>query len=188
MPTSNAAHQPSPAILRGPASPLVSGAALVSSASSAARDDIAFMRRALELGACGTPAPNPHVGAVVVRDGRIVGEGHHDRAGAAHAEALALQRAGAEARGATLYVTLEPCNHHGRTPPCVDAVLASGVRRVVIGCPDPNPHVAGGGAEALRRAGIEVVYGPGRSEARALIEPWLATMAEHDNHTAASKP
>ena len=158
MPTSNAAHQPSPAILRGPASPLVSGAALVSSASSAARDDIAFMRRALELGACGTPAPNPHVGAVVVRDGRIVGEGHHERAGAAHAEALALQRAGAEARGATLYVTLEPCNHHGRTPPCVDAVLASGV------------------AEALRRAGIEVVHGPGRSEAHALIAPWLATL------------
>jgi diaminohydroxyphosphoribosylaminopyrimidine deaminase/5-amino-6-(5-phosphoribosylamino)uracil reductase len=134
------------------------------------------MRRALELGARGTPAPNPHVGAVVVRAGRIVGEGHHERAGTAHAEALALQRAGARARGATLYVTLEPCNHHGRTPPCVDAILASRVHRVVIGCPDPNPHVQGGGAQALRRAGIQVEYTPGQAEAKALIEPWLATL------------
>jgi len=156
MPTSNALLAPSPA--------------------HTARDDHAFMRLALELGKRGTPAPNPHVGAVVVRFGQVVGEGHHERAGTAHAEALALTRAGARARGATLYVTLEPCNHHGRTPPCVDAILESGVRRVVIGCPDPNPHVAGGGAEALRRAGIEVVYGPGRAEAAALIEPWRAVL------------
>lgn len=188
MPPSNVAHEPSPAMARGSASPLGSGTAITSAASRAARDDLAFMRRAIELGARGTPAPNPHVGAVVVRDGRIVGEGHHERAGAAHAEALALERAGAEARGATLYVTLEPCNHHGRTPPCVDAVLASGVRRVVFGCPDPNPHVQGGGAEALRRAGVDVVYGPARSEARALIEPWLATLGERETRADASKP
>ena len=183
MPPSNAAHAPSPALVRGSASAVITSAVV---ASAAARDD-AFMRRALELGARGTPAPNPHVGAVVVLDGRVVGEGHHERAGAAHAEALALERAGAQARGATLYVTLEPCNHHGRTPPCVDAVLASGVRRVVIGCPDPNPRVTGGGAEALRRAGIDVVYGPGRAEARALIDPWLATLDER-GRTPAAEP
>jgi len=136
--------------------------------------DATFMQFALRVGRQGTPAPNPHVGAVVVQRGEIVGVGHHARAGEAHAEALALERAGASARGATLYVTLEPCNHHGRTPPCVDAVLASGVQRVVIGCADPNPHVAGGGAEALRRAGIEVSYGAWRAEAEELIAEWRA--------------
>jgi len=134
--------------------------------------DTAFMQLALRLGRLGTPAPNPHVGAVVVQGGEVVGVGHHERAGEAHAEALALQRAGASARGATLYVTLEPCNHHGRTPPCVDAILASGVRRVVIGCADPNPHVTGGGADALRRAGVEVSYGPCSEEAHQLIATW----------------
>jgi pyrimidine deaminase RibD-like protein len=109
------------------------------------------MRHALAQGRHGKPAPNPHVGAVVVRHGRLVGEGHHERAGGPHAEVVALQRAGELARGATLYVTLEPCNHHGRTPPCVGAVLRAGVRRVVIGCADPNPFVSGGGVEALRR-------------------------------------
>jgi diaminohydroxyphosphoribosylaminopyrimidine deaminase / 5-amino-6-(5-phosphoribosylamino)uracil reductase len=169
MPTINAAQTSSPVIPRGSCPSL---------APLTARDDATFMRRALELGARGTPAPNPHVGAVVVRAGRVVGEGHHERAGAAHAEALAIQRAGALAHGATLYVTLEPCNHHGRTPPCVDAILQSGIRRVVIGCPDPNPHVQGGGAQALRRAGIEVTYGPHQTEATQLIQPWLATLAK----------
>jgi len=183
MPSPSAAHVPSPAPARGSGSVVIP-----SSVVGGAASDAAFMRRAVELGARGTPAPNPHVGAVVVLEGRVVGEGHHERAGAAHAEALALERAGAQARGATLYVTLEPCNHHGRTPPCVDAILASGVRRVVFGCPDPNPHVKGGGAEALRRAGIDVAYGPGRSEARALIEPWLATLAERAKPATASKP
>jgi len=141
-------------------------------------DPVIFMRIALELGRQGTPAPNPHVGAVVARGGEIVGVGHHERAGAAHAEALALARAGERARGATLYVTLEPCNHHGRTPPCVAAVLASGVRRVVIGCPDPNPHVLGGGAEALRRAGVEVCYADAcLGEAAALIAEWAEAIA-----------
>jgi diaminohydroxyphosphoribosylaminopyrimidine deaminase / 5-amino-6-(5-phosphoribosylamino)uracil reductase len=132
-----------------------------------------FMHMALELGRQGSPAPNPHVGAVVVAAGQVVGTGHHERAGEAHAEALALARAGSLARGGVLYVTLEPCNHHGRTPPCVDAILASGVRRVVIGCADPNPHVQGGGAEALRRAGIEVSYGAWTEDAEALIAAWL---------------
>jgi diaminohydroxyphosphoribosylaminopyrimidine deaminase / 5-amino-6-(5-phosphoribosylamino)uracil reductase len=142
-------------------------------AESLISTDEAFMRLALELGRQGTPAPNPHVGAVVARGGEIVGIGHHERAGAAHAEALALARAGERARGATLYVTLEPCNHHGRTPPCVDAVLRSGVRRVVIGCPDPNPHVQGGGAQALRRAGVLVSYGDAwAQEAALLIADW----------------
>lgn len=138
--------------------------------------DELFMRRAIAVGRRGTPAPNPHVGAVVVCRGEIVGEGHHERAGGAHAEALALARAGSLARGGTLYVTLEPCNHHGRTPPCVDAVLRSGVQRVVIGCRDPNPHVAGGGADALRRAGVHVEYGPCEEEATSLIAGWCNTL------------
>lgn len=185
MPTSNAAPERSPAILRRAAPPQPAGVA--APVGGAARD-LDFMRRALELGARGSPAPNPHVGAVVVHDGHIIGEGHHERAGAPHAEALALERAGAAAHGATLYVTLEPCNHHGRTPPCVDAILASGVRRVVFGCPDPNPHVHGGGAEALRRAGVEVSHGPCRSEARALIEPWLATLGQRHDGMATPEP
>jgi diaminohydroxyphosphoribosylaminopyrimidine deaminase/5-amino-6-(5-phosphoribosylamino)uracil reductase len=127
---------------------------------------------AIELARQGTPAPNPHVGAVVVQHGEVVGVGHHERAGSAHAEALAIRRAGALARGATLYVTLEPCNHHGRTPPCVDAILQSGIRRVVIGCPDPNPQVKGGGAEALRRAGVEVSYGAWQAAAEKVIADW----------------
>jgi diaminohydroxyphosphoribosylaminopyrimidine deaminase/5-amino-6-(5-phosphoribosylamino)uracil reductase len=142
----------------------------------AAALDTAFMRLALELARQGAPAPNPHVGAVVVQGDEVVGVGHHERAGAEHAEALAIRRAGALAHGSTLYVTLEPCNHHGRTPPCVDAILISGIRRVVIGCPDPNPHVQGGGAEALRHAGVDVEYGPCRSEAGAIIDAWRKTL------------
>jgi diaminohydroxyphosphoribosylaminopyrimidine deaminase/5-amino-6-(5-phosphoribosylamino)uracil reductase len=138
--------------------------------------DHVFMRMALELGRQGSPAPNPHVGAVVVCAGEVVGVGHHERAGEAHAEALALTRAGARARGGVLYVTLEPCNHHGRTPPCVDAILASGVRRVVIGCLDPNPHVHGGGAEALRRAGVQVDHGAWAQPAERLIADWRAQL------------
>lgn len=123
--------------------------------------DAAFMRQAIALArrGLGRTSPNPPVGAVVVAGGRVVGRGWHRRAGAPHAEAAALRAAGERARGATLYVTLEPCNHHGRTPPCADAVLAAGVRRVVFGARDPNPHVRGGGAARLRRAGIEVVGG-----------------------------
>jgi diaminohydroxyphosphoribosylaminopyrimidine deaminase/5-amino-6-(5-phosphoribosylamino)uracil reductase len=122
------------------------------------RDDRRALRRALALAARGRgrTAPNPLVGAVVVRDGRIVGEGWHAEYGAPHAEVMALRAAGDAARGATVVVTLEPCAHHGKTPPCTDALRAAGVARVVYGAADPNP-VARGGAAVLREAGIEVV-------------------------------
>jgi len=140
--------------------------------------DEASMRRALLLARCGEPAPNPHVGAVVVQAGSIVGSGFHARAGCPHAELMALRAAGERARGGTLYVTLEPCNHHGRTPPCVDAVLEAGVARVVIGCLDPNPF-AGGGAARLAKVGVVVDFGPWQDEARALIAEWTATLPRH---------
>jgi diaminohydroxyphosphoribosylaminopyrimidine deaminase/5-amino-6-(5-phosphoribosylamino)uracil reductase len=117
----------------------------------------------------GRTSPNPAVGAVVVRRGEIVGRGFHRRAGTAHGEAAALQDAGARARGGTLYVTLEPCAHHGRMPPCVDAVLASGVREVVVGTRDPNPKVRGGGIARLRRAGLVVRFGVLRAECDDVI-------------------
>ncbi|MEB3221971.1 MAG: bifunctional diaminohydroxyphosphoribosylaminopyrimidine deaminase/5-amino-6-(5-phosphoribosylamino)uracil reductase RibD [Candidatus Sericytochromatia bacterium] len=123
--------------------------------------DERFMARALELAwqGRGWTSPNPMVGAVVVRDGHIVGEGFHPQAGKPHAEVFALDAAGDDARGATLYVTLEPCAHHGRTPPCVERVLAAGVRRVVAAVVDPNPLVAGRGMAALEAAGVEVAVG-----------------------------
>lgn len=130
------------------------------------------MARAIELARLGDPSPNPPVGAVIADGDRILFEGFHESAGKEHAEVAALNQAGAQARGKTLYVTLEPCNHHGRTPPCVDSILSSGVRRVVIGVRDPNPHVSGGGAERLSEAGIEVVQGVLEVEARDLIKPW----------------
>ena len=120
------------------------------------------MRRALTLAetARGRTSPNPIVGAVVAdAAGRVVGEGFHRRAGEPHAEAAALAAAGERARGATLYVTLEPCNHQGRTPPCVDAILKAGIRRVVAATPDPNPRVPGGGVERLRAHGVAVEVG-----------------------------
>jgi diaminohydroxyphosphoribosylaminopyrimidine deaminase/5-amino-6-(5-phosphoribosylamino)uracil reductase len=123
--------------------------------------DRTAMARALALARRGrfTVAPNPMVGAVVVRDGEIVGSGWHRRAGGEHAEAIALAAAGDLAVGATVYVTLEPCNHHGRTPPCARAVLEAGVERVVFAHGDPNPEVIGGGAERLRAAGLRVESG-----------------------------
>jgi diaminohydroxyphosphoribosylaminopyrimidine deaminase/5-amino-6-(5-phosphoribosylamino)uracil reductase len=116
------------------------------------------MNRALELAerGRGTTSPNPVVGAVIVRGDRVVGEGWHERPGRAHAEVRALEAAGDDARGATMYVTLEPCSHHGRTPPCADAIVASGVERVVVGTGDPNPEVDGAGIARLRAAGVEV--------------------------------
>jgi diaminohydroxyphosphoribosylaminopyrimidine deaminase/5-amino-6-(5-phosphoribosylamino)uracil reductase len=124
-------------------------------------EDWEHLRRALALAARGRPttAPNPMVGAVLVRDGRVVGEGWHRRAGEPHAEPLALAAAGAAARGATLYVNLEPCSHHGRTPPCTDAVLAAGVARVVACHRDPDPRVAGAGFARLVAAGVAVTTG-----------------------------
>jgi diaminohydroxyphosphoribosylaminopyrimidine deaminase / 5-amino-6-(5-phosphoribosylamino)uracil reductase len=140
--------------------------------------DEEMMARAIDLGQEGDPSPNPHVGAVVVRGRTVVGEGFHKEAGSPHAEIVALGAAGEQAKDATLYVTLEPCNHDGRTAPCVDAVLQAGIKRVVIGCIDPNPHVQGGGAERLREAGLEVAVGVLESEARALIEPWAKYITE----------
>ena len=138
-------------------------------------DDATYMARALELAdrGTGTVEPNPQVGCVVVRDGVIVGEGWHQRFGGPHAEVHALAAAGRQARGATLYVTLEPCCHHGKTPPCTDAVIAAGVRRVVAAQLDPFPQVAGMGVERLRAAGIEVETGLLGDDARRLNAPYL---------------
>ena len=115
----------------------------------------------------GHTLPNPPVGAVLIKNGKIIGRGGTLPAGQAHAEIVALRQSGEKSTGATLYVTLEPCSHHGRTPPCVDAVIAAGVTRVVAACPDPNPKVAGRGFETLRRAGITVEVGLGRERAEA---------------------
>ena len=137
-----------------------------------AMDDETCMRRALELArmASGRTSPNPMVGAVVVRDGRVVGEGYHRRAGTPHAEVLALQQAGPLARGATLFVNLEPCAHQGRTPPCTRAIIEAGVRRVVAAMVDPNPLVGGKGLEELRQAGIQVDVGVLEKESMRLNE------------------
>jgi diaminohydroxyphosphoribosylaminopyrimidine deaminase / 5-amino-6-(5-phosphoribosylamino)uracil reductase len=128
-----------------------------------------FLELALELAerGRGTTKPNPVVGAVVVRDGEVVGRGWHERAGGPHAEIVALEAAGDDARGATLYTTLEPCAHHGRTPPCVDALIAAGVARVVAAAGDPNPRTDGQGFARLRAAGIEVELAEGDAALRA---------------------
>jgi diaminohydroxyphosphoribosylaminopyrimidine deaminase/5-amino-6-(5-phosphoribosylamino)uracil reductase len=130
------------------------------------------MRRAIALARRGRPHPNPHVGAVMVRGRRVVGEGYHARVGLAHAERVALKRAGPRARGATLVVSLEPCDHHGLTPPCTDAIIAAGVRRVVVGARDPDPRARGRGPRRLRRAGIEIRQGVLAVEAAALNEAY----------------
>jgi diaminohydroxyphosphoribosylaminopyrimidine deaminase / 5-amino-6-(5-phosphoribosylamino)uracil reductase len=137
-----------------------------------------FMRRALDLAERGlyTTTPNPRVGCVVVKDGAVVADGWHERAGLLHAEALALKAAGESARGATLYLNLEPCSHHGRTPPCADAIVAAGVKRVVAAMQDPNPKVAGAGFARLRAAGIEVEHGLMDEEARELNIGFVARM------------
>ncbi len=134
-----------------------------------------FMRAALREAAkgLGRTSPNPAVGAVLVKNGRVVARGHHARAGGPHAEVVAIRAAGGRARGADLYTTLEPCDHFGRTPPCSRAVLEAGVRRVFVGSSDPNPLVNGRGVERLRRAGVEVVSGVLGAECDALNAHWF---------------
>ncbi len=137
-----------------------------------------YMTRALRLAERGrsTSHPNPSVGCVIVRDGEVVGAGFHSRAGQAHAEPQALQQAGERARGAEMFVTLEPCSHFGRTPPCVDAVIAAGIRKVWAALEDPNPKVAGQGFARLRAAGIEVEVGLLQSEANRVHRDYLTRM------------
>jgi len=141
-------------------------------------DDFAFMARALRLAERGlyTTTPNPRVGCVLAKDGRIVGEGWHERAGGPHAEVVALTAAGTNAQGATAYVSLEPCSHHGRTPPCADALIAAKVARVVAAMQDPNPQVAGSGLRKLREAGIQVEAGILETEARELNIGFVSRM------------
>lgn len=142
--------------------------------------DHACMARALELARKGlySTHPNPRVGCVIVRDGQIVGEGWHARAGEPHAEVHALRQAGDKARGATAYVTLEPCSHHGRTPPCADALISAGVARVVAAMQDPNPQVSGNGLLRLMHAGIAVHSGVLEAEARALNAGFIKRMEQ----------
>lgn len=144
-----------------------------------AREHARLMDRALALAerARGRTAPNPMVGCVLVQDGEVVGEGWHRGAGTPHAEAVALEAAGSRAAGATAYVTLEPCDHHGRTPPCSEALIRAGVARVVIAARDPDP-VARGGLERLRREGVEVVEGVRREEAEEQNAAFLTTRLE----------
>lgn len=147
-------------------------------ARSETPDDTHFMARSLELAARGmdTTDPNPRVGCVLVRVGEVVGEGWHARAGEPHAEIHALRAAGTAARGATAYVNLEPCSHYGRTPPCVQALIAAGVSRVVYAIEDPNPLVRGRGAAALAAAGLEVASGVLAAQAHALNPGFLQRM------------
>lgn len=137
-------------------------------------NDVVFMERALELAerGSGRTSPNPLVGALVVKDGKVVGEGWHMAYGGPHAEIHALAAAGEAARGATIYVTLEPCNHYGKTPPCTEAILKAGIHRVVMAMADPNPKAAGG-QEKLRAAGLTVETGLCEDKARALNAPFL---------------
>jgi diaminohydroxyphosphoribosylaminopyrimidine deaminase/5-amino-6-(5-phosphoribosylamino)uracil reductase len=141
-------------------------------------EDSRHMGEALRLAELGlyTTDPNPRVGAVVVKDGKVVGRGFHKVAGEAHAEVLALKEAGSAAKGATLYVTLEPCSHQGKTPPCADAVVKSGVTRVVAAMTDPNPLVAGKGFEILKAAGIAVSEGLMAAQAKALNPGFISRM------------
>lgn len=149
---------------------------------SAQEGDLAFLRRAIDLSlrGWGNVAPNPLVGAVVVRDGKVIGEGWHAEYGGPHAEVAALENAG-DTRGATMYVSLEPCAHHGRTPPCTEAILAAGIQRLVFGAYDPNPVAQGGGA-ILRGHGLDVTGGLADDEVRSINAPFFRShdAARHD--------
>ena len=141
--------------------------------------DQVWMRRAIQLAQQGqyTTKPNPNVGCVIVKDGVVIGEGFHPQAGQPHAEVFALRQAGEQARGATAYVTLEPCAHYGRTPPCAKGLVEAGVAKVIVACPDPNPLVAGKGVQILKDAGIEVEVGICEDEAHPLNHGFLKAMA-----------
>jgi len=138
-------------------------------------EDNRYMRLAIELAkrAEGMTSPNPIVGACIVKNGRIIGRSYHKKAGLPHAEVNALREAGQRAKGATLYVTLEPCDHFGRTPPCTDAIIKSGIRKVVIAMTDPNPINNGRGIKKLKRHGIKVVSGVLRHEAESMNKPYI---------------
>ena len=142
-------------------------------------EDSVWMAQALQLAERGlyTTTPNPRVGCVIVKDGEQLGEGWHERAGEAHAEVHALREAGTAAKGATAYVTLEPCSHHGRTPPCADALITAGIARVVVAMEDPNPQVSGQGIARLRAAGIEVECGLMEASARTLNAGFVSRMS-----------
>lgn len=135
------------------------------------------MHRAIALSRNGFPAPNPHVGCVIVRDGEIVGEGWHPYAGGPHAEVMALEAAGEKAKGSHVFVTLEPCNHTGRTGPCSEALIKAGVQRVYIACQEPNPE-AFGGIQRLQQAGVDVVVDLLSDEARQANSIWMASMRQ----------
>jgi diaminohydroxyphosphoribosylaminopyrimidine deaminase/5-amino-6-(5-phosphoribosylamino)uracil reductase len=140
-------------------------------------EDKSFFRQALSEAqkGLGSTHPNPPVGAVIVKNGQVIATGYHAKAGELHAEANALKAAGEQAKGSTLYVTLEPCNHFGRTPPCAQAIIQAGVKKVIFGAQDPNPKVEGGGAQALRAAGVEVEQVSDPQEllwAQSLIQPF----------------
>ena len=152
---------------------------MTESTSNLPPDDLFWMRRAIELARLGqySTKPNPNVGCVIVKDAQLLGEGFHPRAGQPHAEVFALRQAGEQARGATAYVTLEPCAHYGRTPPCAKALVDAGVVKVVVACPDPNPLVAGKGVQILKDAGIQVDVGVAEAEARQLNLGFLKAMA-----------
>ncbi|SHH19329.1 diaminohydroxyphosphoribosylaminopyrimidine deaminase [Thermosyntropha lipolytica DSM 11003] len=139
---------------------------------TAVNDDAFYMQRALNLAAkaLGRTSPNPVVGAVIVKEGQIVGEGYHKKAGTPHAEIHALKQAGEKAKGATMYVTLEPCSHYGRTPPCAYALIEAGIKKVVMATLDPNPKVAGRGKKILEEAGVETVVGVLEEEAKRINE------------------
>ncbi|MWP62313.1 bifunctional diaminohydroxyphosphoribosylaminopyrimidine deaminase/5-amino-6-(5-phosphoribosylamino)uracil reductase RibD [Gilliamella sp. Pas-s25] len=141
-------------------------------------NDYFYMQQAIELAKLGrfTTSPNPNVGCVIVKDNQIIGKGYHQKAGLPHAEVYALQMAGNNAKDATAYVTLEPCSHFGRTPPCADALIKSQIKRVVIAMQDPNPNVSGNGIKRLRDAGIEVVVGVLDRQAETLNQGFLKRM------------
>ncbi len=148
--------------------------------SSFTATDFAMMARALQLAREGlfTTSPNPRVGAVVVKDGKIIGEGRHRHSGGEHAEIAALKQAGSEAFGASCYITLEPCNYYGKTPPCTKALIEAGICRVVVAMVDPNPEVSGAGIKALREAGLEVICGLMEAEALDLNPGFISRMEQ----------